>query len=363
VTERIGLIATVSTSYNDPYNIARRFATLDHASGGRAGVNLVTTADAQASWNFGFSDVATHRARYERAKEFALVLEALWDSWEDDAFVGDKVTARFVDTSRVHDIDHVGEYFSVRGPLTFPRSPQGRPVLVQAGGSADGRDFAARHAEVVFSLAQTIEDGLAFATDIRARARQAGRPADSVVILPGLATVIGSTEAEARRRQKELWDLVPVEYSLGRLADVLGIDRSALDLDARLPDDLPVPANRNHTMFKATVDLARRHDLTVRELVQKLGGGTGHRIIVGTPVQIADSIEQWFKAGAADGFNVIPDVLPSGAEMFVDTVVPELRRRGLFRAGYSGRTLRDHLGLQRPPSLFARAHRHEGSAA
>ncbi|WP_213775317.1 LLM class flavin-dependent oxidoreductase [Bradyrhizobium sp. dw_78] len=353
-TSHIGLIATASTTYNEPYNIARRFATLDHASGGRSGWNAVTTADAASSRNFGLSGVLEHKARYDRAKEFAEVVHALWDSWEDDAFVGDKATARFVDTSKVHPIAHRGTYYSVAGPLNVPRSPQGRPITVQAGGSNDGRDLAAAQAEAVFTLAQTIDEGVAYARDLRARAAAYGRPGDAIVILPGLATVIGSTEAEARRRQDELWELVPIEYSLARLAGTLQIDPAQLKLDKPLPDPLPLPANANHTMFNGTVNLARRGNLTVRELLRALGGGVGHRIIVGTPERIADDIEAWFRAGAADGFNLMPDVLPDGLEAFVETVVPILQNRGLFRKEYAGSTLRDHFGLPKPPSRFAK---------
>jgi FMN-dependent oxidoreductase (nitrilotriacetate monooxygenase family) len=353
-TSHIGLIATASTTYNEPYNIARRFATLDHASGGRAGWNAVTTADAASSRNFGLPGVLEHKARYDRAKEFAEVVHALWDSWEDDAFVGDKATARFVDTSKVHPIAHRGTYYSVAGPLNVPRSPQGRPVTVQAGGSNDGRDLAAAQAEAVFTLAQTIDEGAAYARDLRTRAAAYGRSGESIVILPGLATVIGSTNAEAKRRQDELWELVPIEYSLARLAGTLQIDPSQLELDKPLPDPLPLPANANHTMFQGTVNLARRGNLTVRQLLRALGGGVGHRIIVGTPEHIADDIEAWFRAGAADGFNLMPDVLPTGLEVLVDTVVPILQKRGLFRKDYSGSTLRDHFGLARPPSRFAR---------
>ncbi|MDR3467896.1 MAG: LLM class flavin-dependent oxidoreductase [Xanthobacteraceae bacterium] len=352
-TSHVGLIGTVSTSYNEPFNIARRFASLDHASGGRSGWNAVTTADAASSRNFGLDAPPDHTARYARAKEFTEVVQSLWDSWEDDAFVGDQASGRFVDTSKVHAIGHRGHYYSVAGPLNVPRSPQGRPVMVQAGGSSDGRDFAAAYAEAIFTLAQSIDDGVAYARDLRARAAAYGRPGDSIVILPGLATVIGSTEAEARRRQDELWELVPLDYSLSRLAGTLQIDPARLDLDKPLPDPLPLPANANHTMFNGTVALARRGNLTVRQLLRALGGGVGHRIIVGTPEQIADDIEAWFRIGAADGFNLMPDVLPTGLETFVDTVVPILQRRGLFRTDYSGTTLRAHFGLPHPPSRFA----------
>ncbi len=352
-TSHVGLVATASTTYNEPYNLARRFASLDLISRGRAGWNVVTTADAAAGRNFGFAGASEHGARYARAREFTELVHALWDSWEDDAFVGDKAGGRFVDTGKVHAIRHRGAHYAVEGPLTVPRSPQGRPVTFQAGGSEDGRELAAATADAVFSLAQTVADGAAYARDLRARAARYGRAPDALVILPGLATVIGSTEAEARRRQDALWNLVPVEYSLARLAGTLRIDPARLDLDRPLPDPLPLPPDANHTMFLGTVALARRDGLTVRQLLRALGGGVGHRIVAGTPEAIADDIEAWFRAGAADGFNLMPDVLPDGLETFVDAVVPILQRRGLFRRDYAGATLRDHLGLARPPSRDA----------
>jgi FMN-dependent oxidoreductase (nitrilotriacetate monooxygenase family) len=352
-TRHVGLVATASTTYNEPYNLARRFASLDLVSRGRAGWNVVTTADAAAGRNFGFAGASAHGARYARAREFTDLVHALWDSWEDDAFVGDRASGRFVDAAKVHAVNHRGTHYSVAGPLTVPRSPQGRPVTFQAGGSEDGRELAAATADAVFSLAQTIEDGAAYARDLRARTARYGRGADALVVLPGLATVIGSTEAEARRRQDALWDLVPVEYSLARLAGTLRIDPARLDLDKPLPDPLPLPPDANHTMFLGTVALARRDALTVRQLLRALGGGVGHRIVAGTPEAIADDIEAWFRAGAADGFNLMPDVLPDGLETFVDAVVPILQRRGLFRRDYAGTTLRDHLGLARPASRFA----------
>ena len=235
----------------------------------------------------------------------------------------------------------------------MPRSPQGRPITVQAGGSSDGRDLAAAQADAVFTLSQSIEDGVAYARDLRARAVAYGRPSDSIVILPGLATIIGSTEAEAQRRQDELWDLVPIQYSLSRLAGTLHVPPEILELDKPLPD-IPLPANANQTMFKGTVAMARKDNLTVRQLLKALGGGVGHRIIVGTPEAIADDIEAWFRAGAADGFNLMPDVLPTGLAVFVDEVVPLLQKRGIFRRDYEGTTLRDHFGLERPPSRYAK---------
>ena len=358
VTKHIGLIATISSSYNDPFNIARRFASLDHASGGRAGVNIVTTADAAAARNFGHADVIAHAERYARGAEFIEVLNKLWDSWEDDAFVGDKANGQLLVPDRLHAIDHEGAFFSVKGPLNVPRSPQGRPVLVQAGGSADGREVAARYAEIVFTSAHRLEDAAEYATDVRRRAQAHGRAPDTIAILPGLVTVIGDTEAEAQRRAEALWDLAPIQYGLNRLALVLGVDPSTLHLDQPLPDNLPLPRNGSHTAFERAVRLARDGQLTVRELIKAQGGGaTIHRVLVGTPEQVADSIEHWFRSGHVDGFNVVPDVIASGLEPFVDEVVPLLRRRGIFRSAYQGSTLRDHYGLPRPTSQYAAAHR------
>ncbi|MGO4328746.1 LLM class flavin-dependent oxidoreductase [Cupriavidus sp. 2TAF22] len=349
-TTHIGLIGTASTSYNEPYNIARRFATLDHVSGGRAGWNVVTTADVPSARNFGRDAAPDHAQRYARADEFTTVVKALWDSWEDDAFIGDKAGGRFVDADKVQPIAHRGEHFSVQGPLNLPRSPQGHPVVVQAGGSADGRELAARHAEAVFSASQSFEESLAYGRELKSRAQALGRGPDAVQVLAGLTTIIGATEAQARRRRDELVDLIPWDYSLTRLAGTLGIAPDRLKLDQRLPDNLALPAggNGNHTFFNATLALARRHGYTVRELIRELAGGGGHRVIVGTPEQIADDIGHWFRHGAADGFNLMPDALPGGLQDFVDGVVPILQRRGIFRTAYEGNTLRDHLGLARP---------------
>ncbi|GAB7548390.1 LLM class flavin-dependent oxidoreductase [Cupriavidus sp. 8B] len=349
-TTHIGLVGTASTSYNEPYNIARRFATLDHVSAGRAGWNVVTTADVPSARNFGRDAAPDHAQRYARASEFTTVVKALWDSWEDDAFIGDKASGRFVDTAKVQPIAHHGEHFSVQGPLNLPRSPQGHPVLVQAGGSADGRELAARHAEAVFSASQSFEESLAYGRELKARAQALGRGPDAVRVLAGLTTIIGATEAQARQRRDALIDLIPWDYSLARLAGTLGITPDRLKLDERLPDHLVLPANGNgnHTFFNATLALARRHGYTVRELIRELAGGGGHRVIVGTPEQIADDIEHWFRHGAADGFNLMPDALPDGLQDFVDGVVPILQRRGIFRTEYEGSTLREHLGLARP---------------
>ncbi|KVE28473.1 monooxygenase [Burkholderia singularis] len=346
-TTHIGLIGTASTSYNEPFNLARRFASLDHASGGRAGWNVVTTADSGSARNFGLDATPDHGGRYARATEFVEVAKALWDSWDDDAIIGDKANGRFVDSSKVRPIAHRGMHFRVHGPLNLPRSPQGHPVLVQAGGSADGRAFAAQHAEVVFSVSQSFDEALGYARELKAAAAAHGR---SLKVLPGLTTIVGATETDAQRRRDELIDLIPLRYSLNRLAATLGVPVERLNPDAPLPDDLAPPdgGNGNHTFFHATLAYARQHRCTVREFVRAMAGGTGHRVIVGTPEQVADDIAHWFDAGAADGFNLMPDVLPGGLQDFVDGVVPILQRRGIFRTEYEGATLRDHLGLSRP---------------
>jgi FMN-dependent oxidoreductase (nitrilotriacetate monooxygenase family) len=350
VTTRIGLIATASTSYNEPYNLARRFASVDHVSGGRAGWNIVTTAGADAARNFGLDDTPQHRDRYLRAAEFVDVATKLWDSWADDAVLGDKELGVHARADRVRRIDHKGTYFRVDGPLNVERSPQGYPLLVQAGSSEDGKDFAARYAEAVFTAQQTLEEGIAFYRDVKQRAAAAGRSPDGIKILPGIVPVIGDTEAEARALDEELDRLIRPEYAKHQLARTLRIDPDALDLDAELPADLPTEDEIEgaKSRFTLIVDLARRERLTVRRLIGRLGGGRGHRTFAGTAEQVADTIEHWYDAGAADGFNIMPAVLPSGLELFVDRVVPILQDRGLFRTEYTGTTLREHYGLPRP---------------
>ncbi|GAA4947670.1 LLM class flavin-dependent oxidoreductase [Actinoplanes utahensis] len=350
VTEHIGLIATASTTYNEPYNLARRFASLDHVSAGRAGWNVVTTAGADAARNFGLDDVPLHRERYARADEFLEVATRLWDSWADDAVIADKDAGVHADAAKVRAINHRGRFFRVDGPLNLPRSPQGWPLLVQAGSSEDGKDFAAKWAEAVFTAQQTLGEAQTFYRDLKARTAAAGRDPDGIKILPGIVPVIGDTVEEARERDAELERLISPEYARLQLAERFRLDPADLPLDEPLPDDLPTEDQIEgaKSRFTLIVDLARRENLTVRQLIGRLGGGRGHRTFAGTPVQVADTIEEWFRAGAADGFNIMPAVLPSGLTAFVDQVVPILQERGLFRTEYTGATLREHYGLPRP---------------
>jgi FMN-dependent oxidoreductase (nitrilotriacetate monooxygenase family) len=349
-TERIGLIATASTSYNSPYNLARKFASLDHVSGGRAGWNVVTTAGAEAARNFGLDDEPLHAERYERAAEFLDVAFKLWDSWEDDVRVGDKQSGVWGDNSKIHPAAHEGPYFSVEGALNVPRSPQGYPLIVQAGSSEDGRSLASRYAEAVFTAQQTEEEARAFYSDLKERARKWGRDPDTIKILPGIVPVIGSTEEEAWAKDAALENLIVHEHGQRRLARLFGVSVEELDLDSQIPAGLrgEDEVEGSKSRYTLIVDLARRENLTVRQLIGRLGGGRGHLTFTGTPEQVADAIEGWVVRGAADGFNIMPPVLPSGLELFADQVVPILRDRGLFRHEYIGRTLRDHYGLARP---------------
>jgi FMN-dependent oxidoreductase (nitrilotriacetate monooxygenase family) len=349
-TEQIGLIATASTTYNSPYNLARRFASLDYVSGGRAGWNVVTTATLDAARNFGLEELPSHAERYERAAEFIDVAFKLWDSWEDDAVLGDKESGVWGDRTKIHPPEHRGRHFSVHGALNIPRSPQGYPLIVQAGSSEDGRGLAARYAEAVFTAQQTLEEAQAFYSDLKARTRQLGRDPDTIKILPGIVPVIGSTEEEARHADEELESLIVPEHAQRRLAATLRVSVEALPLDSQLPENLPAEdeiegAKSRYTLI---VDLARRENLTVRQLIARLGGGRGHRTFTGTPEQVADAIEDWFSRGAADGFNIMPPSLPTSLELFAEHVVPILRKRSLFHHEYQGRTLRDHYALPRP---------------
>lgn len=353
-TEHVGLIATASTTYNEPFTLARKFASLDHISGGRAGWNIVTSGNEDEAFNFGFDSIPEHARRYERAEEFVDVAIRLWDSWESSAIVLDPDEGVFADPDRVHTIDYDGPRFKVRGPLNSPRSPQGRPLLVQAGSSESGKDFAARYAEAVFTAQRTLEEGQAFYRDLKGRLPKYGRSADELKVLPGLVPYIADTKEEALALEQEFTNLISPDYALRQLSTLLGIDLTQHALDAPLP---PLPQESqiqgNKSRFTLVKELAENEDLTVRELIGKLGGGRGHRSFAGTPTQIADELQTWFESGAADGFNIMPPYLPGGLEDFVDRVVPILQERGLFREDYEGTTLRGHYGLEPVESQFA----------
>lgn len=344
VTDHIGLIATVSTTYNEPFHVARKFASLDHISGGRAGWNIVTSASEAEAANFGITRPA-HAVRYHRAEEFLEVATNLWDTWESDAVVADRTSGVFADTGKIRKLDHQGTHFTVQGPLNIQRPPQGRPLLVQAGSSEDGKEFAARYAEAVFTAQQTLADAQEFYADLKGRLAAYGREPYQVKILPGISPIIGSTEREALRLERDLEELIIPAYGVQQLSTILGVDLSGLPLDGPLPD-LPPNPDGQQSRQKLVTELARREGLSIGQLIKRLAGGRGHRVVAGTPEQIADQLQEWFEYGGADGFNIMPPLLPSGLADFVDYVVPELQIRGLFRKEYESRTLRGHYGLE-----------------
>lgn len=355
VTTRIGLVGTASTTYLEPYNAARLFASLDHLSRGRAGWNIVTTASPQAAANFGLDAHPVHADRYRRAHEFVEVVGKLWDSWEDDAVAADQAAGVFADPQKVHRIDHEGAHFRVAGPLNTPRTPQGRPVYVQAGSSEDGKDFAAAHAEAVFTAQQTVENARGFYRDVKRRAGALGRDPERILILPGISPYIGSTETEAKALHEEFAELIQPELSVRHLGKILGVDLTGAGLDEPVPPDLleDTVEQAYGSRRQVILDLIRRERPTLRRLLEELAGARGHKTAVGTPEQIADQIEDWFATGAADGFNVMPPYFPGGLDVFAAEVVPILQRRGLFRTEYEGTTLREHYGLDRPESRYA----------
>ncbi len=348
-TTHLGLIATASTTFEQPYLIARRFASLDHISGGRAGWNVVTTSNPDAALNFGLDEHMEHGERYQRAREFFDVVTGLWDSWADDAFVRDTESGIFFDPARLHVLNHKGPYLSVRGPLNIARPVQGWPVIVQAGASESGRQLAAETAEVVFAAHNNLEDGRAFYADVKGRMDALGRDRDHLKILPGAFVVVGDSVGEAREKRARLDSLVHAESAIASLSIALGHDASRFDPDGPLPET--PESNASKSSRERVIALARRENLTVRQLAQRLGGYAG-LAFVGTPETIADGMEEWLVREGCDGFNVMFPYLPEGLDDFVDKVVPELQRRGLFRREYEGRTLRENLGLPRPANRF-----------
>jgi alkanesulfonate monooxygenase len=360
VTERIGLIATGSTTFDEPYHVARRFASLDHISDGRAGWNIVTTSNPDAALNFGLTEHVEHDERYRRAREFYDVVTGLWDSWADDAWIRDQKSGLFFDPSRLHVLDHKGEQFSVRGPLNIGRPVQGWPVIVQAGASEAGRQFAAETSEAIFASSRSIEDGRRFYADMKGRMKALGRSPDHLKILPGALVIVARTHAEAEEKRALLDSLVHPDSSLPNLSMRLGVDASGFDLDGPLPE---IPqTNASQSGRDTLVALAKRDNLTVRQLAQMVGGYGGLQM-VGTPGEIADTMQEWLETDASDGFNIMFHTVPAGLDDFVNMVVPELQRRGLFRREYEGTTLREHLGLPRPENRFFPTARRDAEAA
>jgi FMN-dependent oxidoreductase (nitrilotriacetate monooxygenase family) len=345
VTEHLGLIATASTTYNEPFHVARKFASLDHLSGGRAGWNVVTSGNPDEAANFGLDEHVEHDERYRRAREFFDVVTGLWDSWADDAFIRDVESGAYFDPARLHILNHQGEHLKVRGPLNIARPIQGWPVIVQAGASEAGRQLAAETAEVIFGAGSNIANARAFYADVKGRMARLGRDRDHLKVLPGAFVVVGETAAEAREKRARLDSLVHYDSAIASLSIALGHDASGFDPDGPLP---PIPeSNAGQSGRERIVDLAQREKLTVRQLAQRVGGYAG-LAFVGTPVMIADAMEEWLMTEASDGFNIMFPYLPGGLDDFVDQVVPELQRRRLLRREYEGQTLRENLGRPRP---------------
>jgi alkanesulfonate monooxygenase len=350
VTKRIGLIATGSTTFDAPYHIARRFASLDHISQGRAGWNIVTTSNPDAAKNFGMEEHMEHGERYRRAREFYDVVTGLWDSWADDAFTRDVESGIYLDPDKMHVLYHKGEYLSVRGPVNIARPVQGWPVIVQAGASESGRQLAAETAEAVFTAQSSLDAGREFYGDVKGRMKKLGRNPDHMVIMPGCLVVIGDTVEEAKAKRAKLDSLVHYANAIATLSIALGTDASKFDPDKPLPDDIP-ESNASKSGRERAIALAKRENLTVRQLAQRLGGHGG-LAMVGTPKTIADEMEEWLMTEGSDGFTIQFPFLPQGLDDFVDKLVPELQRRGLFRKEYEGATLRENLGLPRPKNRF-----------
>ena len=348
-TERIGLVATASTTYDEPYHVARRFASLDHISGGRAGWNVVTTGNPETALNFGLEEHVEHGERYRRAREFFDVVTGLWDSFADDAFARDVESGLYFDPAKMHTLNHKGQFLSVKGPLNIARPPQGWPVIVQAGASEPGKQLAAETAEAVFTGGGTLSQAQALYEDIKSRMDKAGRDRDHLKILPGAFVVVGDTVEEARKKRDLLDSLVHYDSAIAGLSVILGTDASKFDPDGPLP---PIPeSNASKSGRDRLVEYAAKNNVTVRQLAQRVGG-YGGLSFGGTPATIADQMEEWLVTNASDGFNIMFPFLPQGLDDFVDKVVPELQRRGIYRKDYEGRTLRENLGLPRPKNRF-----------
>jgi FMN-dependent oxidoreductase (nitrilotriacetate monooxygenase family) len=344
-TTHLGLGATVSSSFSEPFNVARVFGSIDHISGGRVAWNVVTSSNPRAALNFNLDEHLAHELRYERANEFVDVVRGLWDCWDDGAIVADKASGRFIDADKVRPLNHKGRFFKVRGPLNMARCPQGHPVIIQAGGSPSGLELAARTADVVFSVVQDLEPAKAAYADLKGRMAKYGRDPDTLAVLPGMMPIIGETDAEARAKLAQLQSWLTPTNAATLVASRIGYDVSGHPLDGPVPP--PPPSEGSRTFHSVLYDMARRENMTLRDLYNLTAAARGHWVLCGTPQTIADTLEQWFTERAADGFNVLPAWFPGAFDEFVDLVVPELQRRGLFRREYEGTTLRDHLGLAR----------------
>ncbi len=353
-TSRIGLGGTVSTSFSEPYNVARQFASLDHISGGRAGWNVVTSANDFAARNFGHSKLAAHAERYARAREFVDVVQKLWDTWEDDAFIRDRERGLFFDPARQHKVSHQGPFFTVDGALNIERAPQGQPVIIQAGASETGKEFAAETAEVVFASSNELARGCAFYADLKGRMAKYGRAPDQLKVLTGLPVIVGQTDAEAQARYEDLQGMIHPDVGRLRLGMDLEVDLSDLPLDEPIPEEIiPRTSNLHQMYFNRIVEMIRTEKLTLRQLYMRYE--RGNKTLCGSVATIANHMEEWLTAGAADGFMLTFPTLPDGLDAFVTQVVPELQRRGIFRQDYTGTTLRDHLGLARPANRHVTA--------
>lgn len=350
VTRDIGLIATVSTTYNEPYSIARRFASIDHISGGRAGWNVVTSAGGNEAKNFGRDELMDHEDRYERAEEFVDIVKALWDSFEDDAHIRDRANARYIDWRKLHQLNHRGKHFKVAGPLNIGRPPQGHPIIVQAGGSGPGRALSARTADLIFTAASSLDAAKTFYADLKERAVGFGRDPDHMLVLPSVQLMVRSTEAECRALDEELLSLIPSALALRTLSFQLGFDLSGYAPGDALPE-IPL-TNGGQWVQQQIIKMARDEDLTIEKLAQRVSVSRASYSQTGTPEQIADMCETWFRAGGADGFALSPNYLPGALDDFVDQVVPILQKRGLFHTDYEGATLRENLGIPRPANSF-----------
>ena len=352
-TSRIGLVATASTSYNEPYHVARKFASLDRISGGRAAWNIVTSGSAGEALNFNRTAPFPHADRYKRAHEFVEVVTGLWDSWDDDAFVRDAESGIYFDRDKMHSLDHKGQNYQVKGPLNVPRPPQGWPVLVQAGASDDGIELASHYAEAIFSPHLTIEAAKPYYDKLKSSMVKRGRDPDHCKVLPGLSVFVAETEEEARRDYDLIQSLIHPIVGREILSTMLGdMDLTKYPLDEPLPAVLP-PTNGSKGHYDSILEMARKENLTIRELGARVAGARGKNVFVGNPKQVADYMEEWFVKGACDGFNVMPPYIPGSLDDFCGLVVPELQRRGLFRTEYEGGTLRENLGLPRPESRYA----------